>query len=319
MAKYVILNADDFGMSERINEGIIHCHRFGTVSSTSIMVNMPAFQHAVRLARQCPRLGVGLHFNIVSGKPLSPPHLIPTLIGSDGLFNGQLHSWIQSELETELQYQLDKLVSSGIHPSHIDTHHHTHLEAPAVYSVLSTCSQRSDIPIRLNPLALHLVPRPKGTDYLIMDTYDDPGGLQRLLAHIEALPDGTTEIMCHPGYAYRPAISEADRLDTREAELRVFTDPQLLIALKQHPVHRIRFNQLPQPHQLSLPVLFEQKSLTNKRRKPISKKLVFKKKKKKHTRKYGRTVRSTQSTQKKRRPRSFLYPFYKYIYPRKQK
>ncbi|WP_051287547.1 carbohydrate deacetylase [Paenibacillus taiwanensis] len=319
MDKYVILNADDFGMSERINEGIIHCHRFGTVSSTSIMVNMPAFQHAVRLARQCPTLGVGLHFNVISGKPLSPPHLIPSLIGDDGLFTGHIASWNEPELETELHYQLDKLVSSGITPSHIDTHHHTHLESTAVYNVLTACSQRLAIPIRLNPSALHLVPRPKGTDYLIMNTYDDPDGLKRLLGHIKTLPEGTTEIMCHPGYACHPAASAVQRLDTRQAELSVFTDPQVLAALNQHPVHLIHFNQLPQIHQSSPPVPFKQKPFTNKRQKPVPKKLHFKKKKKKRTRKYGRTVRPLQSPQKKRRLISFLYPFYKYIYLKKRK
>src|SRR4051812_16548020 len=68
----VVINADDLGFAPGVNRGIIECHLTGTLPSASMMVNTPAFDEAVTLVReQAPALGVGLHFNLLTGRPLS--------------------------------------------------------------------------------------------------------------------------------------------------------------------------------------------------------------------------------------------------------
>lgn len=85
--KHLIINADDFGLSPGVNQGIAEAYQAGGISSTTVMVNMPGFTDAVRLASLHPGLGVGLHFNLTYGRPVSDPRLIPSLIQADGRFH----------------------------------------------------------------------------------------------------------------------------------------------------------------------------------------------------------------------------------------
>jgi predicted glycoside hydrolase/deacetylase ChbG (UPF0249 family) len=73
MVAQLIVNADDFGLSPGVNRGILEAHEKRIVTSTSLMANTPGFDDAVRLARSAPDLGVGFHFNLTYGVPLSPP------------------------------------------------------------------------------------------------------------------------------------------------------------------------------------------------------------------------------------------------------
>ena len=82
----LIVNADDFGMAPAITDAIIDCHRRGIVTSTSLMANLPAAEHAAWRAQEVPGLGVGIHLNLTQGPPLSPPERIPMLVGTDGEF-----------------------------------------------------------------------------------------------------------------------------------------------------------------------------------------------------------------------------------------
>ena len=88
MQKYLIVNADDFGISEGINRGILEAHLYGIVTSTTVMPNGLSLANAISLAKSNPSLGVGIHINIVEGKPVSNGHLIPSLVNKDGNFLG---------------------------------------------------------------------------------------------------------------------------------------------------------------------------------------------------------------------------------------
>ena len=86
MKKALIINADDFGLSSGVNTAIVACYQAGSLSSTTLMVNMPATEDAIALAKEYPGLGVGLHFNLSSGKPLCPTDKVSSLIASNGEF-----------------------------------------------------------------------------------------------------------------------------------------------------------------------------------------------------------------------------------------
>ena len=68
----LIVNADDLGLAAGVDRGIVEAHAAGAVSSASMLVNLEDFEHAAGLARAAPRLGIGLHFNVVLGRPLTP-------------------------------------------------------------------------------------------------------------------------------------------------------------------------------------------------------------------------------------------------------
>lgn len=131
--KRLIVNADDFGFNREITDGIIEAHQTGVVTSTTLMVNMPAASYAVGQSRDCPDLSVGLHVNLTLGKPICEPQLVPSLVQTDGQFldrrtffrlanRGQLNS---AELRLEIRSQLQRMVELGLTPTHADSHHHS--------------------------------------------------------------------------------------------------------------------------------------------------------------------------------------------------
>ena len=91
MENLLIVNADDFGLSKGQNYGIIEACRRGVVTSTTALVNGEAVEHAAQLSREVPELGVGMHFVLTLGMPLSP---MPGLTR-----DGQLGKWIWERAE----------------------------------------------------------------------------------------------------------------------------------------------------------------------------------------------------------------------------
>jgi predicted glycoside hydrolase/deacetylase ChbG (UPF0249 family) len=82
----LIVNADDFGASTAVNQAVIRAHREGILTTASLMVNEPGFAEAVSLARENPRLGVGLHLTLLQGHAALPPEKIPGLVNACGEF-----------------------------------------------------------------------------------------------------------------------------------------------------------------------------------------------------------------------------------------
>ncbi|MBN1938923.1 MAG: ChbG/HpnK family deacetylase [Candidatus Aminicenantes bacterium] len=141
----IIINADDFGLCAPVSEGIVLAHRRGILTSATLMVNTPGFDQAVSLARETPTLGVGLHLNIVRGRPLSPPGTIPSLLGPDGRFLAKpgrilrdlaLGRIASSEIERELRAQMEKGQATGLPLTHLDSEKHMHAFPPVFKIVL---------------------------------------------------------------------------------------------------------------------------------------------------------------------------------------
>jgi predicted glycoside hydrolase/deacetylase ChbG (UPF0249 family) len=145
----LIVNADDFGISEGVNRGIAEAHRRGIVTSTTIMANMPAFDHAIQIARGLPGLGVGVHLNITSGYPILSSSQIPRLVGPAGWFHPlsivlrQLTLGLpdSAQIEAELGAQVERVMAAGITPTHLDSHHHVHVH-PALQPIVIRLARR---------------------------------------------------------------------------------------------------------------------------------------------------------------------------------
>ncbi len=117
----LVVNADDFGVSERVNSGIVHAHREGVVTATSLMAVGRAFEHAVRLARAVPDLDVGVHLTLVAERPLRPEGR--SLTGTDGRFppgaGAFTLGWLtgrirRADVEAEWSAQIERVLASGI-------------------------------------------------------------------------------------------------------------------------------------------------------------------------------------------------------------
>jgi chitin disaccharide deacetylase len=148
--KEIILNADDFGLTRGVNEGIVRAHNEGILSSTTLMANGLEFRDAVTLAKSNPRLGVGCHLVLIGGKPVAAPEKIPSLVDRHGNLPATLPAFVArvtsgrirtEHIATELLAQIEKIRGAGIEPTHADTHKHTHAH-PRVLQVV--CSVLKD-------------------------------------------------------------------------------------------------------------------------------------------------------------------------------
>ena len=152
--KQLIVNADDFGLHSLINAGIIKGHQEGFITSTSLMPSAPCWQEAVRLAKENPRLGIGVHLTLVGGVPsVLPKEQVSSLLDDDGLFLSDYVAFAKryysgavkkAELEAELRAQVERALSCGVNITHIDSHQHTHV-LPGINSLVLKLSNEYNI------------------------------------------------------------------------------------------------------------------------------------------------------------------------------
>jgi predicted glycoside hydrolase/deacetylase ChbG (UPF0249 family) len=204
VTKRLIVNADDFGASAGVNRGILECHTRGVVTSTSLMVTGRAVQEAVSMSRDHPALAVGLHWDVC---------------GED---ERDFDTEDLSAVRDEFRRQLDEFVRLlGRPPTHVDSHRHVHREEH-----LLPLFRELVAPLRV-PLRGEAPVNFVGGFYAQWEwqvtnlEYVSVPFLQRLLR--EEVPDGWTELSCHPGY--RSADYRSVYLAEREAEVRTLLDP----------------------------------------------------------------------------------------------
>jgi predicted glycoside hydrolase/deacetylase ChbG (UPF0249 family) len=133
----LIINADDFGSSSIINRAILASMEGALVTSTSMMVNMPGFEHGAKLATVHAKLAgrIGLHLNLTEGRPLSEPiRKCRVFCNAEGDFVYRrrhlfyLTKKHKEAVYTEFKAQIDRMLEAGIKPIHLDSHHHIHTE-----------------------------------------------------------------------------------------------------------------------------------------------------------------------------------------------
>jgi predicted glycoside hydrolase/deacetylase ChbG (UPF0249 family) len=260
--KYLIANADDFGYTRDVNEGIVQAHREGILTATTLMATGRAFDHAVALARENPSLDVGVHLVLVGGDGFPPT--VARLIAE--IARGHIHVY------HELSAQVRKLLDAGIRPSHLDTHKHTHLLPPVLDAVARIAAESGipwvrrpfDYPIHGGsvPWQRRLVSRGLGfararfhrvltrhgcrtTDHFAgfqITGHYDAAELARLIRN---LPEGVTEFMCHPGFCTEELQASRTRLkESRQRELEALTSAEVRAAIEQSHVTLARYTEI---------------------------------------------------------------------------
>lgn len=238
MTKILIVNADDFGLSHGTNYGIVEAHRHGIVTSTTAMMNATGIEHAAALSADFPALGVGLHFVLSYGVPLTN---MPSLARE-----GVLGKWLwetagsgllkDDEVVAELHRQYDSFVSLfGRMPTHIDSHHHAHF-IPQVWQHVASFARDKGLPLRIDWQATRqqniTVQDIRGVDYFISDFYAENVSSRFILDALERATvenEQTVELMCHPGFVDK-IVMQSRYCHPRLDELEVLTSP----TLKQH-------------------------------------------------------------------------------------
>ena len=256
----LIVNADDFGFTRDVNQGIIEAHGRGILTATTLMATGAAFDDAVRLAKDNPSLDIGCHLVLV-GSP-GFPKSVPRLAWSLG----------KMRIYELLASQVRRIVDAGLKPTHLDTHKHTHLLAPVLDAVVRI-SQEFSIPWVRRPFDLPLHPDGiafprravnralrglkggvervlarhgcRSTDHFAGFQLTGNYGSAELASLIRSLPEGVTEFMCHPGLCTDELRAARTRLkESRERELRALTSPEVRRALGESQVELASFREL---------------------------------------------------------------------------
>ncbi|MDF2873786.1 MAG: chbG [Sporomusa sp.] len=277
--KKLIVNADDFGLHENINLGIIAGHTTGCITSTTIMAGGPAFAHAAALAADYRTLGIGVHLTLVGGCPAAEPGQIPSLIDQEGLLCSKYPVFLRKicsagirlgDVHRELVAQVRKVLAAGIQVTHLDSHQHLHI-VPGIIDIVIDIAREFNIrAIRIpaEPLLFFGGFRPSAGRIIGRSGLSVLAGLARLKARrarlvvpdhfygmlaggsmekrllnkiIDNLPEGTSEIMVHPGLD-DAILNPVFTWDYHwQQELAAVTSPQVADCLKKNNIDLVSF------------------------------------------------------------------------------
>jgi predicted glycoside hydrolase/deacetylase ChbG (UPF0249 family) len=282
MEKRLIINADDFGLCESVNKGIVDAHTKGVLTSATIMANMPAAEHAVELAKNLTTLGLGVHLNLTAGKPLCQDNAVKLILDSQGhfalspgklalasLISGKARTAIETELASQIQWLIDK----GIKPTHLDSHKHIH-SFPTIFPIVSRLAKRFGVP------AIRYTFEPKLVSRLPWPLTDRESrkraSLIRTMAKINRFQNSaffktdcllginhvgkintafmravslyniasTAEVMTHPGYTYDLDANKTRLFKQREIAVEALCSEKTKQSFKEAGIKLIHYGQL---------------------------------------------------------------------------
>lgn len=273
--RWLIVTADELGLSSKRNQGIVDAHTKGIVTSASMLAYGPAFREAVKIAKGLPKLDIGLHLNLSEGEPLVLGH--KSIVNKDGVFWGRQEARVRAregrfdlrEVEREADAQIECLKSAGVRISHLSAVDHLHIRGNLAMSLSMVCKKHAIRCFRcpadkVRPPSLQLTPERLAAveEYQQsalnavgvyaqqrMRSTENFGGAaltgaltpDLLLETLRSLPPGLTELMVHPGL--KAAESGFEGPD-REAELKALTDPRLKAVFAEQKIGLTNFSKL---------------------------------------------------------------------------
>ncbi|MBI5124132.1 MAG: ChbG/HpnK family deacetylase [Candidatus Omnitrophica bacterium] len=233
--KHLIVSADDFGLTKSVNAGIVKAHKEGIVTSLNLIPTGDAFEDALRIVRETGLKEAGVHLSLTETSPLTDPAKIPTLVDKKGVFNKHYYQFLFKfllkrididHIYIELRSQLEKVLAAGLRLTNLSSHEHLHM-IPAILKIFIELAGQYKIPCIRYPYGERPIWRPgikeiyrriiltwfeKGlgkalkaqgltcTDNLIGFLYSGNLDEEILMKMIKSLPDGVTELVCHPGF-----------------------------------------------------------------------------------------------------------------------
>lgn len=265
--KRLIVTADDVGLHPGMTRGALAAHDDGIVTAVSVSPNGRAFEPAVELLRERPRLEVGAHLTLVGERPLSPPGRIPSLVGAGGALHpgypafaaryalGRIRA---AEVEAELRLQVERLLATGLPVVHLNSHQHLHL-LPGVFETVLKLAEEHRVPaVRIADEPEAGGPTPRGLQLGLLNALGrgarrrargraaapdrtvgvlaaghlTPAALRRCLERVE----GVTELVCHPGLGGAELAREYAWGYGWDEETAALRDPSLPALLRERGI-----------------------------------------------------------------------------------
>ena len=285
--KYLITNSDDFGLTRSITDAIIDTHINGFMKSTTIMCNMDGTDYAIKKAKEISTLSVGIHFNLTEGKPLSDPSKVPDLLDENGFFKKNIEQRgnflygksKQTQVELELQNQLEYLLDFGLIPTHFDSHHHITGTPIAFRASLNVARKFGINRARitntdflylksyknlLNKVKHRVLNSPKAflhdfnkrilvrnkfitPDYKVLPFRVLPANedyIQQFINALSVLKEGITEISFHPGFKGSYLHDSAKTAQIRIRDMEIAKSSRVYEYIKNNKIQLISFKDL---------------------------------------------------------------------------
>ena len=284
MDKRIIINADDFGLCDTVNKAVAQAHTKGVLTSATIMANMPAAKDAIKIARQLPALGIGVHLNLSMGQPLSNDICVKSLLNKNGNLGlspakltilSTLSHKFRTAIRTELASQIQWVIDNGLTPTHLDSHKHIH-SFPAIFPIVCELARRFKIPaIRFTyePKQILRLPWPlpseggrkragkiramakinhmQNADFLKTDALLGIAHLGKINVNFFRAvtlytPVATAEVMTHPGLDNGTETDETRLLHQRKGELEALCSERTKQYFEDSKIKLVHYGQLQQ-------------------------------------------------------------------------
>lgn len=274
MSHYLIVNADDYGLSRGVSRGIRQAHTHGIVTTTTAIMNMPgALEDVCVAADETPTLDIGVHLVLTTGRPVRPPEKVASIVTKEGRFPDRsivldvLSRANPNHLRDEWRAQIEHFLESDQPLDHLDSHHHISYLNEQAFEIMLGLSIEYGVPVRsplgadltqamgeqVSPdlvsemaeyiprvLAARPMPHPNNT---ITHFFGAGATKAHLLDIIASLPPGVSELMCHPGEVDDGLRTLSRYTDQRAVELSILTDSAVREALEVHQVVLLTFTQ----------------------------------------------------------------------------
>jgi chitin disaccharide deacetylase len=280
MVKNLVINADDFGLTEGINRGIVDAFQNGIVTSTSLLATMPAFHHAAELALK-NHLDIGAHISLTLGTPCTGKGSLAPIL-RDGQFIDSYRNLFMNiyrgrikreDLEYEIECQIAKIEKNGLRINHINGHQHI-LMLPSLLKTIFSLMKKHEIPflrvpaeiIKVSSLRSH-----KGWAFLVLGVlskyakfrlnlagstlrtstcfhglaFSERMSLKDLMGVLKSVKPGITEIQCHPGYwdkDFLPAYCQGPFM--RDQELEVLKSIEVINGIAEKNIRLTGYGKL---------------------------------------------------------------------------
>jgi len=276
----LIVNADDFGLCPGTVSGILHGYRHGIITSTSMMLTVPAAMAAAEAAYYNRGLDVGVHLTFTEGYPVMAAEWVPTLLNERGGFL-TAREWLATgrqpninELAVELKAQIALVWQGGIRPSHLDLHTAAGYLMPDVFELTVSLAAEMGLamrfpfgdgwegmaegvahtagvsPAQMLATVMHYRQVVAAAEVTHPDRFleafpAEHTSAEALIERIRNLGEGTTEFLTHPAFA--AGCSEymgAARAEQRAAELAALCDPRVRQTIDEEGIELVGFHQL---------------------------------------------------------------------------
>jgi len=282
--KLLVVNADDFGLDPAVNAAVEQAHTRGILTSTSLMAGAAHAQEAIECAKRYPKLGVGIHLCLIDARPTAAPEDLDGLVGDDGRLPKSplvlaaklaFAEHAEEAVEVELRTQIERFLSAGLNPTHLDTHMHTHIH-PRVLEIVVRLAREYKVPFVRAPVeplgsalrcGRHNFPRKlaRWTIFSALGSHArrrlrergvrttdcavgvlDPGHLTEefLLAYLGVMPEGLNEIFFHPATETSEMLRWCQRGYRHAEELRALCRSRAREVIERRAIRLMNFREL---------------------------------------------------------------------------